>query len=147
MDSTPEKVRKHPAFRTRIDEQIKRDTFITADELRGHVMRDLLRWLVSQPPVVATMSRMAPVPSPRAGGGACRHVYRFRALSLAIRPCAPPICRPARENARPGDVGPLRGIGESHRIGQIGPVGLKRHVLMFWVRVGHYVPTRTGKRV
>jgi hypothetical protein len=48
------------AFRRKIDAQLKRETFLSADELRGHVIRDLLRWLLQRPEVIASMARMAP---------------------------------------------------------------------------------------
>lgn len=60
IDSEPTKQRKLEAFRKKIDGQLKRETFLTADELRGHIIRDLLRWLLQRPEVVSSMARMAP---------------------------------------------------------------------------------------
>jgi hypothetical protein len=60
VDTDPAKQRKLEAFREKIDGQLKRETFLTADELRGHIIRDLLRWLLLRPEVVSSMARMAP---------------------------------------------------------------------------------------
>lgn len=59
-DMDAEKQRKLGAFRKKIDGRLKRETFLTSDELRGHVIRDLLRWLLQRPEVISSMSRMAP---------------------------------------------------------------------------------------
>jgi tetratricopeptide (TPR) repeat protein len=47
-DTDPEKIRKLQSFRSKIDSQLKRDTFSNADELRGHLIRDLMKWVLAQ---------------------------------------------------------------------------------------------------
>jgi tetratricopeptide (TPR) repeat protein len=61
VDTDPEKVHKLAAFREKIDGQLKRETFLNSDELRADVIRDLMRWLIGQPQVAATMARKSPV--------------------------------------------------------------------------------------
>jgi len=43
MDTDPERITKREAFREKVEENHKRDTFETSAELRGHVLRDLPR--------------------------------------------------------------------------------------------------------
>ena len=61
VDTDSQKMRKLAAFRQKIDSQLKRDTFLNSDELRANLVRDLMRWLIAQPQVAATLARRSPV--------------------------------------------------------------------------------------
>jgi hypothetical protein len=43
-------------FKQAIDDGVKRDTFCNPDQLRGHILRDVLRWLVDQPSVTTRLA-------------------------------------------------------------------------------------------
>jgi hypothetical protein len=51
MEADSEMVNRLISFRKKIDAQLKRDTFANADELRGHVIRDLMKWLLAHPEI------------------------------------------------------------------------------------------------
>lgn len=48
IENDPDKIGKLRAFQKKIDCGLKRDTFANGDELRGHIMRDLIKWAMSQ---------------------------------------------------------------------------------------------------
>jgi hypothetical protein len=52
IDTDAKQVALLTAFKSKIDRQRKRDTFGSPEELRGHVLRDLTKWILSQPEVL-----------------------------------------------------------------------------------------------
>lgn len=56
VDTDTEKIAKLTLFRGKIDSRLKRDQFANADELRGHALRDLMKWLLAQHEVASRVA-------------------------------------------------------------------------------------------
>lgn len=73
MDTDQERITKGKAFREKVERNQKRDTFETSDELRGHVLRDLMRVVLENFAPQAQAQTIEPVEKtrdvqPAAGG-------------------------------------------------------------------------------
>lgn len=55
IDTEPDMIQKLLQFRKKIDSQLKRDIFMNPDELRGHVIRDLMKWILTRPDVAKSI--------------------------------------------------------------------------------------------
>jgi len=55
VETDPERVEKLQSLRKKIDSRMKRDSFANADELRGHIIRDLMKWTLARPEVASSI--------------------------------------------------------------------------------------------
>lgn len=137
VDTDPEKVRKLAAFQKKIDSQLKRDTFLTSDELRATVICDLLRWLIGLPQVASTMAKKSPVNF--FAGGKCyfdainqgdsesaADVVLSREFTLDMR-------RHGLGAVHQAMVADLLGIGGRSTSGQVADVKLRARLLLRFV--------------
>ena len=134
VEEDAEKMRKLAEFRQKIDSQLKRDIFLNSDELRAIVIRDLLRWLIGQPQVAATMARKSPETF-FAGGkryfdAINQADFELAAEVLLAREFTLDMRRHGLRIVHQAMLGDLLGIGRSASSGQIADGELRARLLM-----------------
>jgi hypothetical protein len=140
IETDSEKMRKLAAFRQKIDSQLKRDTFLNSDDLRANLGRDLMRWVIAQPQVVATLARRSPV-SFFAGGkryfdAVNQGDYELAANVVLSREFTLDMRRHGLGSVHQAILADLLGIGSRFGGMQITDTKLRAKLLLLFVEVG-----------